>query len=447
MINNNITNLPIPIDTKPIQLYSVDAKDITLLSRAISEKKPTEGWVLEHPISTWGPIGGRNIAKLPSIDFLDNATLALAKKVHWASSAIRYISQFTSSERMVFIDGRSGVFGQPQVEAFSHSFPEQTRLKNLADEMPNHLPPDVLATIEQEKNTDMAGYHIQVEGEDLIFGSNPKRMDNTTEVIRYILNEFDTNAGFFSQSDGDIVAILQKSHELLFNQISTEAPIGSLRAGNTVVFSRDDYDLGQDHSDWPELLKKHAGTKEDLKILKTILKRISPQMAIGNVLEEITPKEKAVCQKIAFLPPTRYEIAGCLKKFEQEFKNLYKETQRLGKPDYIKLAAFAHQNIVDIHPFHDGNGRLARVVMNSLLIQGEYCPVFFPSDQEYTEATKLSKKQDSREHFENYLKSRIERSKEALVNTLASANMPLTSPQSTTVSPSTHNTHHLKRGA
>lgn len=39
-------------------------------------------------------------------------------------------------------------------------------------------------------------------------------------------------------------------------------------------------------------------------------------------------------------------------------------------------AAFtAHRRLVDIHPFNDGNGRTARLVMNLILIRGGYPPV------------------------------------------------------------------------
>jgi Fic family protein len=39
-------------------------------------------------------------------------------------------------------------------------------------------------------------------------------------------------------------------------------------------------------------------------------------------------------------------------------------------------AAFrAHRELVDIHPFNDGNGRVARLLMNLILIRGDYPPV------------------------------------------------------------------------
>jgi Fic family protein len=44
-------------------------------------------------------------------------------------------------------------------------------------------------------------------------------------------------------------------------------------------------------------------------------------------------------------------------------------------PDTPDTAFMAHRRLVDIHPFNDGNGRTARLVMNLILIRGGYPPV------------------------------------------------------------------------
>jgi Fic family protein len=42
------------------------------------------------------------------------------------------------------------------------------------------------------------------------------------------------------------------------------------------------------------------------------------------------------------------------------------------------LAAYAHRRLVDIHPFVDGNGRTARLLMNMILVNSGYCVVSIP---------------------------------------------------------------------
>jgi Fic family protein len=44
-------------------------------------------------------------------------------------------------------------------------------------------------------------------------------------------------------------------------------------------------------------------------------------------------------------------------------------------PDTPDTAFTAHRCLVDVHPFNDGNGRTARLLMNLILIRGGYPPV------------------------------------------------------------------------
>lgn len=44
----------------------------------------------------------------------------------------------------------------------------------------------------------------------------------------------------------------------------------------------------------------------------------------------------------------------------------------------VEFAARAHKELVFIHPFADGNGRVSRLVMNTLLIQRGYLPAIIP---------------------------------------------------------------------
>src|SRR5206468_2622159 len=48
----------------------------------------------------------------------------------------------------------------------------------------------------------------------------------------------------------------------------------------------------------------------------------------------------------------------------------------LEKPELhpVAFAAFVHHEFVSIHPFDDGNGRMARLLMNLLLMQNHYPP-------------------------------------------------------------------------
>lgn len=63
-----------------------------------------------------------------------------------------------------------------------------------------------------------------------------------------------------------------------------------------------------------------------------------------------------------------------------------------GKTHPIVVAAVAHYNMVRIHPFDDGNGRGARILMNLILLQEGYPPAVIRNEtrRKYLEALKLA---------------------------------------------------------
>ena len=48
----------------------------------------------------------------------------------------------------------------------------------------------------------------------------------------------------------------------------------------------------------------------------------------------------------------------------------------------VQLAAEMHEKLVSIHPFIDGNGRTARLVMNLILLQNGYPVTIIASDRQ-----------------------------------------------------------------
>lgn len=50
----------------------------------------------------------------------------------------------------------------------------------------------------------------------------------------------------------------------------------------------------------------------------------------------------------------------------------------------IELAALAHWKLVYIHPFYDGNGRTARLLMNFILMRAGYPPAIIRKEDRVT---------------------------------------------------------------
>lgn len=65
-----------------------------------------------------------------------------------------------------------------------------------------------------------------------------------------------------------------------------------------------------------------------------------------------------------YVPPTAEEVPGLMAGLVEELN------KRRDAMHPVLLAAYAHRRLVDIHPFQDGNGRTARLLMNQMRAQG-----------------------------------------------------------------------------
>ena len=78
--------------------------------------------------------------------------------------------------------------------------------------------------------------------------------------------------------------------------------------------------------------------------------------------------------------------------------------------DTPETAFTAHRRLVEIHPFNDGNGRTARLLMNLVLIRGGYPPVAVRPEDRPAYIRALQEAQDGRgtESFERLLYERLD---------------------------------------
>ncbi len=93
------------------------------------------------------------------------------------------------------------------------------------------------------------------------------------------------------------------------------------------------------------------------------------------VLEKIDDENAGQYRKVSvriagtdYRPPEAWEIPALMEDWQQWLQN------NLEKLSPIEIAARTHHKLVAIHPFIDGNGRTARLVMNLLLMQNDYPP-------------------------------------------------------------------------
>jgi len=83
-------------------------------------------------------------------------------------------------------------------------------------------------------------------------------------------------------------------------------------------------------------------------------------------------KEKVFISGSKYILPPPEKIAGLMENFTRNMKNISKTRHP------VEYAAVAHKEFVFIHPFIDGNGRVARLLMNLILLQKGYCLAIIP---------------------------------------------------------------------
>lgn len=124
------------------------------------------------------------------------------------------------------------------------------------------------------------------------------------------------------------------------------------------------------------LIKNKILTENDLKHLHKLL-----YFRIDEKNAGVYRKNKAIITGSHYSLPNPEAINSLMKKFI-----LAIDSTRKGKHP-VESAAIIHKEFVFIHPFIDGNGRLARLLMNLILLQEGYNIAIIPviTRREYIE--------------------------------------------------------------
>ena len=98
---------------------------------------------------------------------------------------------------------------------------------------------------------------------------------------------------------------------------------------------------------------------------------------------------------LEYVPPAPDEVPRLMKHLTDQIRS----SRTTLHP--IELAAMAHKRLVDIHPFIDGNGRIARLLMNLILVNAGYGVVSIPPNlqNDYINALSASRRLNDMESF------------------------------------------------
>jgi Fic family protein len=83
-------------------------------------------------------------------------------------------------------------------------------------------------------------------------------------------------------------------------------------------------------------------------------------------------KRRVIITGTDFIPPAPEQISDLMKVFVDGLP------EARAKHHPVEFAAIVHKDLVTIHPFNDGNGRAARLLMNLALLQAGYPVAIIP---------------------------------------------------------------------
>lgn len=140
--------------------------------------------------------------------------------------------------------------------------------------------------------------------------------------------------------------------------------------------------------------------------------RLSHELFLQELLEKsykdpigesqvLTDEDKEQLNQLVHLCP----LPNAVLKAMSDFCEVFSQKLKSADLDPYELAAFVHLEIVRIHPFKDGNGRLARLLMNAILIRASLPAVYFYSKKEYQE--EVRKNFTDPGSFARYLKGKV----------------------------------------
>jgi Fic family protein len=121
-----------------------------------------------------------------------------------------------------------------------------------------------------------------------------------------------------------------------------------------------------------------------------------------------------------------FSAADCVEQEMQNFAQWLEQASTAMHP--VTFAVKVHLNLVSIHPFADGNGRIARLAMNTVLIQHGYLPLLVPPllRAEYIAAIQKAQTKRNENDFLDFMYRReVESCKEMLRLLKGSKDVPL----------------------
>ena len=240
-----------------------------------------------------------------------------------------------------------------------------TRLKEELDSL-RPLPPTVLAQVEQKLRLESNYHSNAIEGNTLTLGE-------TRSLILHGLTAHGKPLRDHLDIEGHDSAVQSIEAAVKDNQELNEVYIRNLHR----VLLKDPYET-------------EAKTPDGQLVRRTI--------SIGDYKTKPNNVETSTGEMYYFTPPEQ------VKQAMTDLLDWYRARERGGEHPIVMAATF-HYCFVRIHPFDDGNGRMARLLMNMILIKHGYTVAMIRQDDrnEYLNRLEGADKTEDLTEYINYI--------------------------------------------
>lgn len=173
-----------------------------------------------------------------------------------------------------------------------------------------------------------------------------------------------------------------------------------------------EYEEIKGHANAWEFVKKSVQDKIPLteNMIKDIHEKVVPMAGIGGIYRNIP----VYIRGANHVPPDPRRVWDYMKNFTYRM-----EHDSFHNP--IEKAAWIHAEFVKIHPFQDGNGRTARLIMNYTLLENGYPPTSIKKDnvQAYFQSLETYAMKNNLKPFTELLQKNMEKELDSFIKIYA----------------------------
>lgn len=249
--------------------------------------------------------------------------------------------------------------------------------KTVADQLKTYPHLQSAMKVQCSSEEDRKGCPLILGDKTILIDVDQRKMDNhraMVESFRSWVGKLDT------LSIEEIEAHFLKSQSLLFQNMDIGKTTGVYRNQEMLVFQDNHEDRDRSPQALSRLVLQRGGSQEDAATIKKYMTSKS------SLSRKLTPEEQKAWSWIAFVPCSADEVTDQMRQFFKDLQSSLKEMKECGRLDPLALGAFVHHTVGKIHPFVDGNGRVARAFMNAILMDHGIDPIVFFNDAVYTAA-------------------------------------------------------------